>query len=175
MKRASKTLNNIGQYFLLTSLIPIMTFSVMLIGIEPLVNSGLDLFKYIGDWLRSFIGDTLKEIADLGRSILAFCIIGIVFIVVQLVFINSKNNTLIFIGNISSLIVGFVLFWIGAIPFFNAPEGSATFVTGMLFIYLGISGTIIVTGSVMFITAWFLDKFIGKPKDKVKKNFKKEV
>ncbi|ARU91323.1 hypothetical protein SCLARK_00660 [Spiroplasma clarkii] len=160
MKSVAKTINNVGSYIFLTSLIPIMTFAIILIGIKHLIESGLETFSDFGEWLKSILSPSLETISQLGVIILTVSLVLFVVVLIQTIFNNMKKEILVVLGSLISFLVGFALFWIGAIPFFktvNDPS-SISLVTGLLFIYLGISGTLMVSGSALYLLAFFLFK-----------------
>lgn len=153
MKQVSKTINNIGSYFFIACLIIVMSFAAILAGIKQLIDSGLDMFNDFGTWAKEVIDPSLDAVTTFGTTILIVCFFLLAIVIVQVVFINVKNKALNFVGYLICLGFGLVMFFIGAIPFIKTIDSqtSITVVTGLLFIYTGISGTLLTVGSVVYI------------------------
>ncbi|AHI52817.1 hypothetical protein [Spiroplasma culicicola] len=157
MNRVSKTLSHIGSYFMLASLVPIMIIAVFMMSVHKLAVTGFAALKDVGEWLNSLSGEALMAIASIGVSIFIFTLIIFGVITFFLIFINSRKAYKQRIGYFVGIFFGIILVIATLLPLIivssTVNEGVWTLMMGMLFIFAGLSGITIATGSIFGIFA----------------------
>ncbi|QBQ08164.1 hypothetical protein SGLAD_v1c09650 [Spiroplasma gladiatoris] len=170
MIRTGKTLSNIGCNLILSSIIPLMCLSIVMMSIKKIIVSSLMSIKFIGEWLASLVEKTLNNIQNIGTYFFIVLLIVLTIITVYLVLINLKLKLMKNIGSILGIVIGFLLIFISSIPFIvsntRSENGTWVLITGLLFTFCGISGLFIFSGSLIcffgLIKKGVVDKKIKK-------------
>ncbi|AUM62749.1 hypothetical protein [Spiroplasma monobiae] len=154
MIRFSKTLSQTGIYLLLTSLMPVMIFSIIMITLKDFVNKGYELLWKLGEWLKEISNTTLNSITSIGWLVLIICLIAYFVLIFNLTLINSRKSYKQRIGYLLSLVFGLSLFIISLLPLIiaksiNIGDSLSNLVLGLLAVFIGLNSAVLAIGSIV--------------------------
>ncbi|WP_338984413.1 hypothetical protein [Spiroplasma endosymbiont of Diplazon laetatorius] len=152
MIRFSKTISQVGCYLLLTTLMPIMIISILMINLKGLVNKGYEMIARWGEWLKDVTDSSLTSISAIGWAVLIICLISYGLLIFDLVLINSRKAYKQKIGYILGLSIGVILFVIFLLPIIitnakNDGDALSNLLLGLLIVFVGLNGTLLSVGS----------------------------
>lgn len=152
MLKFAQTLSNVGIYLLLTTLMPVMVISIIMISLKGLMESSYDLLWKFGEWLQEVFDSGLITIQWLGWLILIVCLITYGVLIFILVMINSRKAFEQRIGYIVALVIGIGAIIVTLLPLIivsaaSVGNGVITLSLGLSFVFIGLNGGLLACGS----------------------------
>lgn len=152
MLKFSKTLSNIGIYLLLTTLMPVMVISIIMISLKGLMENSYELLWRFGEWLQEVFNSGLSTIQWLGWIILIACLTTYGILIFILVMTNSRKAFEQRIGYIIGLVIRGGSIVVTLLPLIIVSIASfgnrvITLVLVLSFVFIGLNGGLVACGS----------------------------